>query len=70
MERPRNLDSLVERSWRKSSFSGSGDAGNGACVELAQLADGRLALRDSKYPSGGAILTTRTTLQAIKDGEH
>jgi hypothetical protein len=52
--------------WRKSSFSGSGDAGNGACVELALLATGRLAIRDSKNPCGGTILTTRATLEMIK----
>jgi hypothetical protein len=35
--------------WRKSSFSGS-DGSN--CVEVAPLAGGRRAVRDSKYPSG------------------
>lgn len=52
--------------WRKSSFSGGGGAGNGACIELAQLADGRFAVRDSKNPCGGTILIARATLEMIK----
>jgi hypothetical protein len=36
--------------WRKSSFSGSGGSGDG-CVEVAFLAGGDIALRDSKDPA-------------------
>ena len=38
------LDGLA---WRKSSFSGSGGASSG-CVEVAPLADGGMAVRDTK----------------------
>jgi Domain of unknown function (DUF397) len=33
--------------WRKSSFSSGNDQGNG-CVEVAFLADGAVAVRDTK----------------------
>jgi hypothetical protein len=39
-----NLDDLA---WRKSSFSGSGGNSTG-CVEVAPLADGGIAVRDTK----------------------
>jgi len=38
--------------WRKSSFSGSN---GGACVEVAVLRDGGLAVRDSKDPEGARL---------------
>jgi uncharacterized protein DUF397 len=39
--------------WRKSSFSG-GD--NGSCVEVADGVPGVVPVRDSKDPSGPALL--------------
>ena len=42
----------LQAEWRKSSFS----SGNGQCVEVAWLEDGRVAMRDSKE-GGGTILT-------------
>jgi hypothetical protein len=41
--------------WRKSSFSGSN---GGACVEVAVLRDGGLAVRDSKDPDGARLAFT------------
>ena len=40
--------------WRKSSYSGSGDQ----CVEVSALSAGRYALRDSKDPQGPALVLT------------
>jgi hypothetical protein len=37
--------------WRRSSASGT----SGACVEVARVADGGLAVRDSKNPEGGRL---------------
>jgi hypothetical protein len=43
---------LTSATWRKSSYSG----GNGGdCVEVAVLASGRRAVRDSKDPAGPAL---------------
>ena len=43
---------LTSATWRKSSHSG-GNGGN--CVEVAVLAGGRRAVRDSKDPAGPAL---------------
>lgn len=55
--------------WRKSSYS----AENGNCVELAQLADGRVAVRDSKHPADGTLIFTRAEMRAwvagVRTGE-
>ncbi|OLT15832.1 DUF397 domain-containing protein [Pseudonocardia sp. CNS-139] len=59
--------------WRKSSFSGGGDDNGGACVEVASLPDGRVAVRDSKHPEQAALLLPRTAMTAwvaaVKAGE-
>jgi hypothetical protein len=46
------MTDLTHARWRKSSRSGGN---NGQCVELADLGPG-LAVRDSKYPSGPALV--------------
>ncbi|MEU6128920.1 DUF397 domain-containing protein [Saccharopolyspora sp. NPDC047091] len=60
---------LPEASWRKSAHSGS--VGN--CVELASLLDGDIAVRNSRYPDGPALIYTRAEIAAFlsgaKDGE-
>jgi Domain of unknown function (DUF397) len=49
--------------WRKASASGS----NG-CVEVAPLADGGVAVRDSKNPSGPMLSFTRHEWVSFLDG--
>ncbi|MFI7395320.1 DUF397 domain-containing protein [Streptomyces tendae] len=51
--------------WRKSSFSGGGD-GN-TCVEIAAL-PARVAIRDSKAPSRGAVTIPVGSFAALIQG--
>jgi hypothetical protein len=64
-----NLDGLA---WRKSSFSGSGGASSG-CVEVANLPDGDIAVRDTKDRSRAAHRHSapawRVFLAGIRAGE-
>jgi hypothetical protein len=48
--------------WRKSSYSD--DGGNAACVEVAGL-PGRVAMRDSKDPTGVALAFLRAQWQSF-----
>jgi Domain of unknown function (DUF397) len=41
-----------DRGWRKSSYSMS----NGQCVEIARLASGQIAVRDSQATAEGLVL--------------
>lgn len=50
--------------WRTSSFSGD----NGACVQLAALPDGWVAVRDSKAPDIGTLVFTRAEMRAWVQG--
>ncbi|GAA2680837.1 MULTISPECIES: DUF397 domain-containing protein [Actinosynnema] len=55
--------------WRKSARSGA----LGNCVELADLVDGGIAVRNSRFPDGPALVYTREEVAAFvagaKDGE-
>lgn len=48
-----NID-LADAKWFKSSRSG----GNANCVEIAFLPDNHVGVRDSKNPSGPALMFT------------
>jgi uncharacterized protein DUF397 len=60
---------LAGASWRKSTHSGA--VGN--CVELAPLASGEVAVRNSRFPHGPVLVYTRAEIAAFlagaKDGE-
>ena len=55
--------------WVKSRRSGA----QGNCVEMAQLADGGVAVRNSRHPDGPALLYTGAEIEALilgaKDGD-
>ena len=63
------MDDLTHAGWRKSSRSGSG----GECVQVAELADGDRAVRDSKHPTGPALRFTPAEWAAftagVRDGQ-
>lgn len=63
------MDHLTHAGWRKSSRSGGG----GECVEIAELADGGRAVRDSKNPTGPVLRFTAAEWAAfaagVRDGE-
>lgn len=50
--------------WQKSSFSNP----NGNCVELAQLPDGGVAVRNSRHPGGPALVYTPAEMAAFVAG--
>ncbi|MFF5985567.1 DUF397 domain-containing protein [Prauserella flavalba] len=60
---------LTEAAWRKSKYSGA----MGNCVEVAPLANGQIAMRNSRDPHGPALVYTRAEIEAFlagaKDGE-
>lgn len=47
--------------WMKSSAS----VGNGDCVELAALAGGGVAMRNSRFPDGPALVFTAAEIEAF-----
>ena len=55
---------LADVAWRKSSASNS----QGACVEFALLEDGSVAMRNSRFPAGPALVYTKAEIAAMLDG--
>ncbi|MBF8188430.1 DUF397 domain-containing protein [Nonomuraea sp. K274] len=68
------MDELIQElnaaTWHKSTRSGP-DGGD--CVEVAELSRGRRGVRDSKNPTGPALIFTSGEWSAfitgVKDGE-
>jgi hypothetical protein len=54
----------LEVAWRKSRASNP----SGSCVEIAGLPDGEIAVRNSRYPSGPALIYTRAEIAAFLAG--
>lgn len=59
----------LDACWRKSQVSNP----SGSCVELAELPGDEIAVRNSREPSGPALIYPRVEisafLRAVKDGE-
>lgn len=55
---------LQDAQWRKSSRSGA----QGNCVEVTQLPGGEIAVRNSRFPQGPALVYTRAEIEAFVAG--
>ena len=60
---------LRDMSWRKSHVSNP----NGNCVEMAELPDRQVAVRNSRHPDGPVLIYTRDEIAALilgaRDGD-
>ena len=60
---------LAGVTWMKSRRSNS----TGNCVEMARLANGSVAVRNSRHPEGPALIYTHAEIEALvlgaKDGD-
>ncbi len=50
--------------WQKARRS----TGNGTCVEMRQLDTGEVAVRNSRFPSGPALVFSTAEMDALFDG--
>lgn len=55
---------IPDVTWVKSSSS----VGNGNCVEVAALEGGGVAMRNSRFPDGPALVFTAAEIEAFVDG--
>ena len=53
---------IPDLEWRKSSVAG------GVGVEMARLPDGQVAVRNSAFPDGPALIYTRAEIEALIGG--
>jgi hypothetical protein len=62
-------EDLADVVWQKSRHSNA----NGTCVEFAALPDGDVAVRNSRFPDGPALIYTRAEIESmiigVKAGE-
>ncbi|MDN3058973.1 DUF397 domain-containing protein [Streptomyces sp. SRF1] len=67
MERLANgipASSITGANWIKSALSNA----QGACVELAKLPDGEVAMRNSRHPEGPVLVYTQAEIAAFVAG--
>ncbi|MEV7660147.1 DUF397 domain-containing protein [Streptomyces anulatus] len=64
-----SAEAITGAVWRKSARSNA--AGN--CVEVARLEGGEIAMRNSRFPEGPALIYTPAEMESfllgVKDGE-
>lgn len=60
----KSASQLPDATWRKSSFSGH----QGNCVEVATLVAGEIAVRNSRFPAGPALVFTPAEWSAFVTG--
>jgi len=63
-ERATTPTSATPLVWRKSTASSP----SGNCLELAELPDGDIAVRNSRYPAGPSLIYTRAEIAAFVRG--